>query len=106
MVLHRRRRPVRRSGLFPAGVSIMAPGRSPTCPRSARSATPRRSQNDVAAPSSDNSLPRLTSPPPLSNVRARRDGAVAQLGERLVRNEEARGSSPLSSTTVPHTALK
>ena len=30
-----------------------------------------------------------------------RGGAVAQLGERLVRNEEARGSNPLSSTTVP-----
>jgi uncharacterized SAM-binding protein YcdF (DUF218 family) len=30
-----------------------------------------------------------------------RDGAVAQLGERLVRNEEVRGSIPLSSTTVP-----
>ena len=29
------------------------------------------------------------------------DGAVAQLGERLVRNEEVRGSIPLSSTTVP-----
>jgi hypothetical protein len=32
--------------------------------------------------------------------RASREGAVAQLGERLVRNEEARGSNPLSSTTV------
>src|SRR6185312_2226901 len=31
---------------------------------------------------------------------AARDGAVAQLGERLVRNEEVRGSIPLSSTTV------
>ena len=30
-----------------------------------------------------------------------RNGAVAQLGERLVRNEEVRGSIPLSSTTVP-----
>ncbi len=27
-------------------------------------------------------------------------GAIAQLGERLVRNEEARGSNPLSSTTI------
>jgi hypothetical protein len=27
-------------------------------------------------------------------------GAVAQLGERLVRNEEVRGSIPLSSTTA------
>jgi hypothetical protein len=26
-------------------------------------------------------------------------GAVAQLGERLVRNEEVRGSNPLGSTT-------
>ena len=26
-------------------------------------------------------------------------GAVAQLGERLVRNEEVRGSTPLGSTT-------
>jgi hypothetical protein len=31
-------------------------------------------------------------------LRPRRDGAVAQLGERLVRNEEVRGSIPLSST--------
>ncbi len=30
-----------------------------------------------------------------------RDGAVAQLGERLVRNEEVRGSIPLSSTIPP-----
>ena len=28
-------------------------------------------------------------------------GAVAQLGERLVRNEEVRGSNPLGSTTLP-----
>jgi hypothetical protein len=28
-------------------------------------------------------------------------GAVAQLGERLVRNEEASGSIPLSSTNFP-----
>lgn len=27
-------------------------------------------------------------------------GAVAQMGERLVRNEEVRGSIPLSSTTL------
>ena len=27
-------------------------------------------------------------------------GAVAQLGERLVRNEEVRGSNPLSSTNL------
>lgn len=32
---------------------------------------------------------------------SKRDGAVAQLGERLVRNEEVRGSIPLSSTTIP-----
>ena len=30
-------------------------------------------------------------------------GAVAQLGERLVRNEEATGSIPVSSTIVPIT---
>jgi hypothetical protein len=29
-------------------------------------------------------------------------GAVAQLGERLVRNEEVRGSTPLGSTTRHH----
>ena len=29
-------------------------------------------------------------------------GAVAQLGERLVRNEEVGGSSPLSSTIQFH----
>ena len=28
-------------------------------------------------------------------------GAVAQLGERLVRNEEVRGSTPLGSTNSP-----
>jgi hypothetical protein len=28
-------------------------------------------------------------------------GAVAQLGERLVRNEEVRGSTPLGSTNIP-----
>ena len=28
-------------------------------------------------------------------------GAVAQLGERLVRNEEVRGSNPLGSTMFP-----
>ena len=33
-------------------------------------------------------------------------GAVAQLGERFVRNEEVRGSSPLCSTTfIVHGAL-
>ena len=31
-------------------------------------------------------------------------GAVAQLGERLVRNEEVRGSIPLGSTNTPRTA--
>ena len=31
--------------------------------------------------------------------RRRVGGAVAQLGERLVRNEEVRGSNPLGSTT-------
>ena len=35
---------------------------------------------------------------PSKRRRAERDGAVAQLGERLVRNEEVRGSIPLSST--------
>ena len=28
-------------------------------------------------------------------------GAVAQLGERVVRNDEVSGSIPLSSTTIP-----
>ena len=28
------------------------------------------------------------------------DGAVAQLGERVVRNDEVRGSIPLGSTSV------
>src|SRR5689334_22925011 len=31
----------------------------------------------------------------------RTDGAVAQLGERCVRNAEVRGSIPLSSTKIP-----
>ena len=35
------------------------------------------------------------------SARTRLDGAVAQLGERLVRNEEVRGSIPLSSTIPP-----
>ena len=30
-----------------------------------------------------------------------RDGAIAQLGERVVRNDEVRGSIPLSSTIPP-----
>ena len=34
-----------------------------------------------------------------------RDGAVAQLGERLVRNEEVRGSIPLGSTIPPSTDM-
>jgi hypothetical protein len=33
-------------------------------------------------------------------------GAVAQLGERLVRNEEVRGSIPLGSTTPNLDALE
>jgi hypothetical protein len=33
-------------------------------------------------------------------------GAVAQLGERLVRNEEVSGSIPLSSTKYPMTCGK
>jgi hypothetical protein len=33
------------------------------------------------------------------------DGAVAQLVERLVRNEKVRGSNPLGSTTLPLEAL-
>ena len=35
----------------------------------------------------------------MSPAPASPDGRVAQLGERLVRNEEVRGSSPLTSTT-------
>jgi hypothetical protein len=33
------------------------------------------------------------------NARHPLDGAVAQLGERVVRNDEVRGSIPLSSTS-------
>src|SRR6266850_6151415 len=33
-------------------------------------------------------------------------GAVAQLGERLVRNEEVRGSGPLGSTSLRREAVK
>jgi hypothetical protein len=40
---------------------------------------------------------RAPSPEPV----AHRFGAVAQLGERLVRNEEVSGSIPLGSTTLP-----
>ncbi len=43
----------------------------------------------------------LTSGPVPSIFRRLHGGAVAQLGERLVRNEEVRGSIPLSSTTRP-----
>jgi hypothetical protein len=39
-----------------------------------------------------------TFPIPLSLIKWKSRGAVAQLGERLVRNEEASGSIPLSST--------
>ncbi len=41
----------------------------------------------------------LTARPVPSIFRRLPGGAVAQLGERLVRNEEVRGSIPLSSTT-------
>ncbi len=41
----------------------------------------------------------------LSIVRRLHGGAVAQLGERLVRNEEVSGSIPLSSTTAVLMAL-
>ncbi len=44
---------------------------------------------------------RLTSPFWPEHCPPPRDGAVAQLGERLVRNEEVRGSIPLSSTIPP-----
>ena len=37
----------------------------------------------------------------MSPAPASPDGRVAQLGERLVRNEEVRGSSPLTSTKFP-----
>ena len=37
----------------------------------------------------------------MSPASASVDGRVAQLGERLVRNEEVRGSSPLTSTKFP-----
>jgi hypothetical protein len=37
-------------------------------------------------------------PIPFSLIKWKSRGAVAQLGERLVRNEEASGSIPLSST--------
>jgi len=43
---------------------------------------------------------RLTWLAGLSIVRRLHGGAVAQLGERLVRNEEVSGSIPLSSTTA------
>ena len=43
---------------------------------------------------------RLTWAACLSIVRRLHGGAVAQLGERLVRNEEVSGSIPLSSTTA------
>ena len=38
--------------------------------------------------------------------RASSAGAVAQLGERLVRNEEVRGSNPLGSTIPADKRLK
>src|SRR5271156_4230979 len=38
----------------------------------------------------------------MSPAPASPDGRVAQLGERLVRNEEVRGASPLTSTTFTH----
>jgi uncharacterized membrane protein len=45
--------------------------------------------------------PALAITPLLLRVAAAFGGAVAQLGERLVRNEEVRGSSPLGSTRFP-----
>ena len=42
----------------------------------------------------------LDLPPALAINRCLHGGAVAQLGERLVRNEEVSGSIPLSSTTL------
>jgi hypothetical protein len=41
----------------------------------------------------------LTWPRGVVMFRPRGDGAVAQLGERVVRNDEVSGSIPLSSTT-------
>jgi hypothetical protein len=38
-----------------------------------------------------------------ARVKARRDGAIAQLGERIVRNDEVVGSSPTSSTIFSST---
>jgi hypothetical protein len=43
---------------------------------------------------------RLTLNPSAAHFPRLHGGAVAQLGERLVRNEEVRGSIPLSSTTA------
>jgi hypothetical protein len=40
--------------------------------------------------------------PGVRNDRAPAVGAVAQLGERLVRNEEVSGSIPLGSTNQPN----
>ena len=42
----------------------------------------------------------LTPRQPRSMVRALQGGAVAQLGERVVRNDEVRGSIPLSSISA------
>ena len=36
-----------------------------------------------------------------ANLRSPEDGGIAQLVERLVRNEKARGSNPLTSTSPP-----
>ncbi len=64
---------------------------------------PQFSQSVACTICCKNSARRLALPPAFARMfpaLASLDGRVAQLGERLVRNEEVRGSSPLTSTKV------
>jgi hypothetical protein len=54
--------------------------------------------------SADRTRPPLDNRGGMGQIRTR-CGAVAQLGERVVRNDEVRGSIPLCSTKPPHRAL-
>ena len=60
--------------------------------------TPERIQRKSDAYGRAGHLALDTIAPPLVNAAHPLDGAVAQLGERVVRNDEVRGSIPLGST--------
>src|ERR1700721_2890666 len=65
----------------------------------------RQDDRSVAAPSRVAALTVRDRAPYLPRPSRQRSGAVAQLVERLVRNEEVRGSTPLGSTTIHPTVV-